>query len=95
MPVVEHSALTGVRQTLDSKMLEPGRARFRMSTPAVAGCVTETSTGGLPTTRLFAKTLPSAPATIVMPLALPTTVLPTITLSLVPAAMMPIPKLLP
>jgi hypothetical protein len=76
-------------------MLEPGRARFRISTPAVVGWVTETSTGGLPTTRLLTTTLPSAPATIVMPLALPTTVLPTITLSFVPEAMRPIPKLLP
>jgi hypothetical protein len=49
----------------------------------------------LPTTRLFTTTLPSAPATIVMPLAFPTTVLPTMTLSFVPDAMRPIPKLFP
>lgn len=95
MSPLEHSALTCVEQTLPSKMLAPGRARFRISTPAVAGWPTETSTGGLLLTRLPATTLPSAPATIVMPLALPTTVLPTMTLSLVPEAMRPIPKLLP
>jgi hypothetical protein len=95
LSAIEHSALTGVWHTLDSKMLVPGRARFRMSTPAVAGWLTETSTGGLPMTRLLTTTLPSAPATIVMPLAFPTTVLPTMTLSFVPEAMRPIPKLFP
>ena len=95
MSALEHPAFTCVEQTLDSKTLAPGRARFRISTPAVAGCVTETSTGGLLATKLPATTFPSAPATIVMPLALPTTVLPTMTLSFVPEAMSPIPKLLP
>lgn len=39
--------------------------------------------------------LPSTPATSVIPLALPTTVFPTMTLSFAPAAIRPIPKLLP
>lgn len=92
---MEHTAFTGVRHTLDSIVLEPGRARLRMSTPAVVGLLTDTWTGGLPTTKLLTTTLPSAPATIVMPLALPTTVLPTMTLSFVPAAIRPMPKLFP
>jgi len=40
-------------------------------------------------------TFPSTPATRVIPFALPTTVFPTMTLSLVPATIRPMPKLLP
>ena len=90
-----HAAFRAVRQTLSSIVFVPGVAPLRMSTLSAWGNVTETiCTGGFATTVFRLMTLPVAPATITIPFVLPVTSLSSITLSFVPAATMPMPKLL-
>jgi hypothetical protein len=89
-----HAAFTAVRQMLSSIVLVPGVAPLRMSTPSACGNVTEICTGGFATTMFRLTTLPVVPATSTIPLVLPVTLLSSMTLSLLPAATMPMPKLL-
>lgn len=79
---------------LSSIVFVPGAARFLMSAPSAAGFVVDVSTVGLPTTKFRRTMFPDMPATRTIPFVFPVTLLSSITLSLVPGATRPMPKLL-
>jgi len=90
-----HGALTEVRQMLPWNLFVSEPDRFLISTPALGLWSTETCTAGFPATRLRRMMFLSIPATNTIPFVFPTIVLSSITLSLLPGATIPIPKLFP
>jgi hypothetical protein len=89
-PSAGHGAFTPVKQTLFSKIF--AFDMLRMSTPS-AGIATATWTAGLPVTMFLRITFPSVPAARNTPVVFPPTMLFSISLSLTPAEMRPMPKL--